>query len=58
MSREGKFPKPIKMGQSKNCAVRSVSEEVEAWIAGRMAERAQYGCEVRTPYRRHWCSLT
>jgi predicted DNA-binding transcriptional regulator AlpA len=40
MSREGKFPKPIKMGESKNCAVRFVAEEVEAWLAGRMAQRA------------------
>ncbi len=39
MSREGKFPRPIKTGGAENCAVRFVAEEVDAWIARRMAER-------------------
>ena len=39
LARENKFPRPIKMGTSKNCAVRFVADEVEAWISARMAER-------------------
>lgn len=39
MARRGKFPRPIKTGDTENCAVRFVAEEVEGWIAGRMAER-------------------
>ncbi len=43
---EGKFPKPIKLGNQKNAAVRFIAEEVEAWIADRMAARSQRGGEV------------
>jgi predicted DNA-binding transcriptional regulator AlpA len=39
LARQGKFPRPIKTGASPNCAVRFIAEEVEAWIAARMAER-------------------
>jgi excisionase family DNA binding protein len=39
MARQGRFPKPIKLGASENSAVRFVVEEVEAWVATRMAER-------------------
>ena len=39
LAREGRFPRPIKMGETANCAVRFVAEEIEAWITGRMAER-------------------
>jgi predicted DNA-binding transcriptional regulator AlpA len=39
LAREGKFPKPIKMGEAKNSGVRFVAEEVENWVAGRMAAR-------------------
>ena len=37
--RAGRFPQPIKIGGSVNCAVRFVADEVEAWIAARMADR-------------------
>ncbi len=40
MAKEGRFPKPIKFGDKKNSSVRYIGEEVEAWIAARMAERA------------------
>lgn len=40
LSRQGRFPKPIKTGATENCAVRFVAEEVEQWIGARMAERA------------------
>jgi prophage regulatory protein len=33
------FPKPVKFGASTNCAVRFVAEEIEAWLAARIAER-------------------
>jgi prophage regulatory protein len=39
LTRQGRFPKPIKLGSAENCAVRFIVEEVEAWIAGRVAER-------------------
>lgn len=39
MARQGRFPKPIKLGSTENCAVRFVAEEVEAWISTRMAAR-------------------
>ncbi|MGH6973238.1 MAG: helix-turn-helix transcriptional regulator [Stellaceae bacterium] len=39
MAREGRFPRPIKLGTAENCAVRFVAEEVEAWITVRMAGR-------------------
>ena len=39
MAREGRFPKPVKLGPQPGCAVRFVQEEVEAWLRDRMAER-------------------
>jgi predicted DNA-binding transcriptional regulator AlpA len=39
MARQGKFPRPIKTGGAENCAVRFIAEEIEAWIAARIAER-------------------
>ena len=40
LAREGRFPRPIKMGDASNCAVRFVADEVEAWITARMSARA------------------
>jgi predicted DNA-binding transcriptional regulator AlpA len=37
--RSGQFPQPIKAGKAVNCAVRFVADEVDAWIAARMAAR-------------------
>jgi prophage regulatory protein len=39
MTRQDRFPKPIKLGSTKNCAVRFIAEEVEAWVAVRAAAR-------------------
>ena len=39
LSRQGKFPRPIKLGDSDRCAVRFVETEVEAWLQDRMAAR-------------------
>jgi len=39
LARAGKFPRPIKTGRSANCAARFVADEVDAWIAARMADR-------------------
>jgi predicted DNA-binding transcriptional regulator AlpA len=39
MSRQDRFPHPIKLGDTANCAVRFIAEEVEAWIAARVAAR-------------------
>lgn len=39
LARQGRFPRPIKSGAAENCAVRFVANEVEAWIATRIAER-------------------
>jgi predicted DNA-binding transcriptional regulator AlpA len=39
LARAGRFPKPIKTGPAAGCAVRFVADEVEAWIADRMAAR-------------------
>lgn len=39
LSREGKFPKPIKLGDAEQSAVRFIETEVEDWIAARMAAR-------------------
>ena len=39
LARQGRFPKPIKLGSATNCAVRFVANEVDGWIAARMAER-------------------
>jgi len=37
--RSGEFPQPIKLGAATNCAVRFIAEEVDAWIAARLAAR-------------------
>lgn len=37
--REGKFPRPVKMGDTNNSSVRFVAEEVEAWVQARIAAR-------------------
>jgi predicted DNA-binding transcriptional regulator AlpA len=37
--REGKFPKPIKLGQGEAGAVRFVESEVDAWLDAKLAER-------------------
>lgn len=39
LARAGQFPQPVKLGGSVNCAVRFVAEEVDEWIAARMADR-------------------
>lgn len=39
MARQHRFPRPIKLGYSENCAVRFVAQEIDEWIATRMAER-------------------
>jgi predicted DNA-binding transcriptional regulator AlpA len=39
LARQKKFPRPIKMGDGENCAVRFVADEIEKWIAERMAAR-------------------
>jgi predicted DNA-binding transcriptional regulator AlpA len=40
LSRNDRFPRPIKTGNSANCAVRFVETEIEAWIDARRCERA------------------
>src|SRR5713226_8575622 len=45
LARAGQFPQPIKLGGAVNCAVRFVAEEVDAWIAARMADRKLLGYE-------------
>jgi predicted DNA-binding transcriptional regulator AlpA len=35
MSRQGRFPRPVKLGDAVNCAVRFDAADVEAWIAER-----------------------
>lgn len=39
LARAGAFPQPIKLGAAPNCAVRFLADEVDAWIASRMAAR-------------------
>ena len=39
LAREHRFPQPIKLGNSDKCAVRFVAQEIDEWIAARMAER-------------------
>jgi predicted DNA-binding transcriptional regulator AlpA len=39
LARQQRFPQPIKLGGASNCAVRFIVEEVEAWVAARIAER-------------------
>ncbi len=39
LSRDGRFPKPIRLGPTDKCAVRWIEEEIENWIVERMAER-------------------
>jgi len=44
LAHQQQFPRPIKMGDRPNCAVRWIEDEVDAWIAERMAARS-----VQTP---------
>ena len=37
--REGKFPKPIKLGEGEAGAVRFVETEVDAWLDAKIADR-------------------
>jgi predicted DNA-binding transcriptional regulator AlpA len=39
LARQGRFPRPIKLGSSENSAVRFIGEEVELWVAERVALR-------------------
>lgn len=39
LSRAGRFPRPIKLGDATNCAVRFVADELEAWITSKLSER-------------------
>jgi predicted DNA-binding transcriptional regulator AlpA len=39
LSRSGNFPKPVRVGQGANAAVRFVASEIEDWLAGKLAER-------------------
>jgi predicted DNA-binding transcriptional regulator AlpA len=39
LCRAGKFPRPIKLGSTSNCAVRFVADEIQTWLAMRIAER-------------------
>ncbi len=39
MARQHRFPQPVKMGDSYRSAVRFIAQEVDEWIATRMAER-------------------
>jgi prophage regulatory protein len=41
LARQGKFPKPIKLGDNSGCAVRWVEQEIEQWIASRMTARGE-----------------
>ena len=41
LSRTGKFPRPIKLGSGANCAVRFVADEIDAWLAEKLAARGQ-----------------
>ena len=43
LAREGKFPRPVKLGDSAGCAVRLDLAEVEAWIAGRKTAAGNRG---------------
>ena len=39
MARQHRFPQPIKFGNSEKCAVRFIAQEIDEWIAARMAAR-------------------
>lgn len=39
MSREGTFPRAIKMGNRPNCGTRFLEAQVDAWIEERLATR-------------------
>jgi predicted DNA-binding transcriptional regulator AlpA len=39
LARNDHFPRPIKTGDSANCAVRFVETDVEGWIEARRCER-------------------
>jgi predicted DNA-binding transcriptional regulator AlpA len=39
MARQGKFPKPIRLGDTYRCAVRFDEGEVNAWLDAKLAAR-------------------
>ena len=39
LAKQGNFPKPVRLGNSPQHAVRFLKSEVDAWIAERVAER-------------------
>jgi predicted DNA-binding transcriptional regulator AlpA len=39
LTRMGKFPRPIRIGDTDRHAVRFVAEEIDAWLHDRMAAR-------------------
>lgn len=39
MVREGKFPRPIRIGEGATSRVRFIAEEVQAWVAAKVAAR-------------------
>lgn len=39
LARQGRFPRPIKLGDGGNCAVRFDEDEVESWIDAKLGER-------------------
>ncbi|HVM77633.1 MAG TPA: helix-turn-helix domain-containing protein [Stellaceae bacterium] len=43
MVRQGQFPKPIRLGDGATSRVRFITEEVEAWVASKVAARDAAG---------------
>lgn len=41
LAKQGRFPQPIRLGNSPQHAVRFLKSEIDAWIAERVAERDQ-----------------
>ncbi len=39
IARAGRFPKPIRLGDRPGSAVRFVQDEIEQWLADKLAER-------------------
>ena len=39
LAKQGRFPQPVRLGNSPQHAVRFLKSEVDAWIAERVAER-------------------
>lgn len=46
LSRQGGFPRPIKLGRGQNSAVRFVASEIDDWLAARIAARDYDGGNV------------